>query len=88
MGTYHKVFDYLSDKYPVLKNMHEKIISNCETNCFSNSKKGNIREATAIVNLKSNHGWTDRSENNVNVKGNISGIRFESDEVSQPETQQ
>jgi hypothetical protein len=68
--------------------MHEKIISNCETNCFSNSKKGNIREATAIVNLKSNHGWTDRNENNVNVKGNISGIRFESDEVSQPETQQ
>ena len=38
-----------------------KIENNCETNCFRNAKKGKIKEATAIVNLKSNHGWTDRT---------------------------
>jgi len=56
-------FDYLISKFPELRRFKTRILSNCEVNCFRNSKKGKIKEATAIVNLKSNHGWTDRIEN-------------------------
>ena len=63
------IFDYLINKFPNehFKAIKNHILGNCEVNCFRNSKKGRIKEATAIVNLKSNHGWTDRSqiENNV-----------------------
>lgn len=62
MGSYKHVFIYLSAKYPELKTYLDQIVSNCESNCFYNAKKGNIKEATAIINLKSNHGWTDRQE--------------------------
>ncbi len=55
-------FTYLSDKFPELKQKHLLLISNCEANCFSNGKKGKINTAMAIMNLKSNHGWTDRTE--------------------------
>lgn len=54
------VFDYLIDKFPELERMKTKIKNNCEVNCFRNGKKGDINTAMAIVNLKSNHGWTDR----------------------------
>ena len=60
LQSHKSVFTYLSTKYPELKGIVDTIIGNCESNCFCNSKKGNIKEATAIVNLKSNHGWTDR----------------------------
>lgn len=56
------IFDYLIKKFPSLKSVKNKILSNCETNCFRNSKKGNINTAIGIVNLKSNHGWTDRND--------------------------
>ena len=56
------VFDYLIEKYPHLSYKKNRIKSNCETNCFRNSKKGNINTAIGIVNLKSNHGWTDRAD--------------------------
>lgn len=62
LESYIDVFDYLCDKFPELKKVKNNIKSNCEANCFSNSKKGIIKEATAIVNLKSNHGWTDRQQ--------------------------
>jgi len=57
--------DYIVNKYSDLSRVKNHILSNCETNCFRNSKKGNIREATAIVNLKSNHGWTDRTKTEI-----------------------
>ena len=53
--------DYLIKKFPKLMRIKNRIENNCETNCFRNAKKGKIKEATAIVNLKSNHGWTDRT---------------------------
>jgi hypothetical protein len=58
-------FTYLVDKYPELKPLYDNILGNIESNCFSNAKKGNIKEAIAIVNLKSNYGWTDRQQTNV-----------------------
>lgn len=62
LGSYIDVFDYLTDKFPSLNELKKQIKRNCEANCFSNSKKGNINTAIGIVNLKSNHGWTDRAD--------------------------
>ena len=63
LKTYHKIFDYLSNKFTDLKHLKDLIISNCEVNCFSNAKKGDIVASVAIMNLKSNHKWTDRLDN-------------------------
>ena len=68
LNQYHHLFVYLSDKYPMLKSTFEKIKSNCEANCFYNGKKQNIVPSLAIMNLKSNHGWTDRVD--TTTKGN------------------
>jgi hypothetical protein len=58
--TYRDVYDYITDKFPQLKHYKKTILRNCETNCFSDGKKGDIVPSLAIMNLKSNHGWTDR----------------------------
>ena len=62
LGTYRDIYTYLSDKYTFLKEKHKRILQNLEANCFSHAKKGDIKEATAIVNLKSNYKWTDRAD--------------------------
>jgi hypothetical protein len=62
LDQYKEIFTYLSNKFPALKNYHKRIISNCEANCFYNGKKQNITPSLAIMNLKSNHGWTDRTD--------------------------
>lgn len=64
-GTYHKLYHHLIGRFPELKKLYEQIKGNCETNCYSNGKRGNIVPSLAIMNLKSNHGWTDRVENTV-----------------------
>ena len=69
--TYRHEVIYITDKFPELRHLMNKIKSNCEANCFLNGKKGKINTAMSIVNLKSNHGWTDRAENNVNFKGEM-----------------
>lgn len=63
LGEYRQLFPHLCEKFPNMKYIHDKILSNLEANCFSHAKKGDIKEATAIVNLKSNYGWTDRVDN-------------------------
>lgn len=60
LETYHDVFTYLSKTYKELEDSYKQLKRNLEANCFSNTKKGNIREAIGIVNLKSNYKWTDR----------------------------
>jgi len=60
--TYHHIYSYLTDKFKDLKPLLKQIKANCESNCFFNGKKGNIVPSLAIMNLKSNHGWTDRVE--------------------------
>jgi len=64
------IFDYLIDKFPELKPLKEKLLTNCEVNCFRNVKKENINVAIGIINLKSNHGWTDRQQLDHTTKGN------------------
>lgn len=62
LKQYKEVFTYLSEKFPELKEVHKRLLSNCEANCFYNGKKSNIVPSLAIMNLKSNHGWTDRAD--------------------------
>ena len=59
-GTYRDCYDYIITKFPTLRKYKTQIKNNCEANCFSNGKKGTIIPSMAIMNLKSNHGWTDR----------------------------
>ena len=68
MKSYKEIFTYLSDKFTELKTLHNVLLSNCEANCFYNGKKQNIVPSLAIMNLKSNHGWTDRVD--TTTKGN------------------
>lgn len=63
LGQYHHLFKYLKDKYPELERQYKLIYANCEANCFYNGKNGDITPSLAIMNLKSNHKWTDRIEN-------------------------
>lgn len=69
---------YLIEKFPTLKEKYNELMGTLETNCFYNAKKGNINTAVGIVNLKSNHKWTDRVENeNKNThEVNISPIEW------------
>lgn len=69
LNTSHKLFTYLSDKFPQLKDKHNQLLSYIEASCFSNAKKGKIKDSLAIVNLKSNHGWTDRQRIDNNITG-------------------
>ena len=62
LNTYRDIFIYLVEKFPELDDVHKTILSNLEANCFSHIKKGKIKEASGIVNLKSNYKWTDRQE--------------------------
>lgn len=59
-GVTITTLDYIKNKFPELETIYKEIKSNCEANCFRNGKKGNIIPSLAIMNLKSNHGWTDR----------------------------
>ena len=59
-GTTRQPLDYLGEKFEECKELLNRVKSNCEANCFRNAKKGSINSALGIINLKSNHGWTDR----------------------------
>lgn len=62
LNQYHHLFGYLKNKFKELSYQYNMIYSNCESNCFYNGKKQNITPSLAIMNLKSNHKWTDRTD--------------------------
>lgn len=61
--------DYLKGLFPELETIYKQIKSNCEANCFTNGKKNKIVPSLAIMNLKSNHGWTDRVDTTTKGEG-------------------
>ena len=65
LGTYRDVFTYLVSKFSELEDLYSRILSNLEANCFSHIKKGKIKEASGIMNLKSNFRWTDRQDHTI-----------------------
>ena len=79
LGYYKSLFTELKNKFPELESMHKQLIENLEANCFCNTKKGNINTAVGIVNLKSNHNWTDRQQTDHTSGGkeiNLTPISF------------
>ena len=73
MNEYRELYTYLKDKFKECEAIYKRIIQECETNCFSHGKKGDIVPSLAIMNLKSNHGWTDRVD--TTSKGNELSIK-------------
>lgn len=71
LGTFHQIFDHLTERFSSLKRLKSQLHSNIESNCYYNAKKGNIKEATGIVNLKSNWKWTDRTQTDNKHSGTI-----------------
>jgi hypothetical protein len=76
LDSYIDVFDYLVEKFPELKKLKNKMKRNCEANCFTNIKKENINTGAGIMNLKSNHGWTDRLQQDNTTKGEKINTQF------------
>ena len=66
--------EYIRDKYN-LQHLYKDLKRKSESNCFTDTKKGIINTAAGIMNLKSNHGWTDRLKTeNTNSNVNILSI--------------
>jgi len=62
LDLHKEIFTELKNKFSELQPLHKRLTNNMEANCFHNTKSGIIKEATGIVNLKSNHKWTDRQQ--------------------------
>ena len=62
LGTFKDIFNHLADRFKDLQRLKNELYTNIETNCYWNTKNGVIREATGIVNLKSNWKWKDRQD--------------------------
>lgn len=61
LGTYHQMItQHLPKRFTSLERLVNQLNNNIERNCYINTKKGYIKEATGIVNLKSNWKWQDR----------------------------
>lgn len=69
LGTFHLIFIHLEKRFPMLERLKTQLDNNIESNCYFNTKKGYIKEATGIVNLKSNWKWTDRQQLDHTSKG-------------------
>lgn len=61
LKTFKEIFNHLLNRFKKeLQIVNSQLHTNIERNCYYNGKKGAIKEASAIMNLKSNHKWTDR----------------------------
>lgn len=74
LDTYRDIFTYLKDKFNECKPLYKRLEQECEANCFSHGKNGDIIPSLAIMNLKSNHKWTDRIDNTMNANVNVKSI--------------
>lgn len=77
------IFIYLSDKYKELKPKWDKLRTHIEASCFRNAKKNKINSALAIINLKSNYGWTDRQRIDSTVEHSGLTIKVDSKEKAE-----
>lgn len=68
LNTYREIFTHLKKRFPKLDKLDIELHSRVENNCYSNTKKGFIKEATGIVNLKSNYKWTDRTQIDISAE--------------------
>jgi hypothetical protein len=78
LGTSIEIFSHLAKKFPSLERLYSQLHTNIQSNCFSNTKKGLIKESVGIVNLKANYRWKDRFDATTDDKpfAPIKGITF------------
>ena len=81
LGVTRNIFTQLSAKFPELKPFENQLVNNLEANCFKHTKKNDINTAAGIINLKSNHGWTDRQETTSQQTIKIENLPPELDEL-------
>ena len=62
------IIRYLRDKYGFSAD-YERLKRKSERNSFTDTKRGIINTAAGIINLKSNHSWTDRLQQDVTTQG-------------------
>ena len=60
LKLYKDIFLHLISRFPDLKPLNARLLGVLEANCYQNAKTGNIVASLGIINLKSNHKWTDR----------------------------
>ena len=75
---HHLITRDIPKRFPELSPTVDLLISLMERNCYSNTKKGIINTAVGIVNLKSNHKWTDRVSNDLTTGGDKINIPISS----------
>ena len=75
---HHLITRDIPKRFPELRPTVDLLISLMERNCYSNTKKGIINTAVGIVNLKSNHKWTDRVSNDLTTGGDKINIPISS----------
>lgn len=84
LDSYRDIFTFLKDKFPECNRLYKRLVQQCESNCFSHGKKGDIVPSLAIVNLKSNHGWTDRViTDNTNTNTNLNSEPLSKEELEE-----
>lgn len=66
-GITENVIKHLVKRFPTLKEPYDLIKENLETNCYTATNDGKLKLPLAMLNLKSNYGWTDRIENKTDV---------------------
>ena len=64
LGTFKEIFSHLTKRkgFEKLKRLNNQLNTAIEKNCYYNTKRGIIKEATGLVNLKSNWHWKDRHD--------------------------
>lgn len=60
------VITLILDRYPDLKETWDLVKESVESNCYENAKKAK-GQAIYIINLKSNHKWTDRIQTDTDI---------------------
>ena len=62
IDQYSGIYLYLKNTFTECEHLYNKLLTRMEANCFFDTKKGIIKEATGIFNLKANHKWAERTE--------------------------
>ena len=75
LGITRHHISHWGERFKSIVELKKTLKAILESNCYDNTKKGRINTAVGIINLKSNHQWTDRivekQEGEVNQNINI-----------------
>lgn len=66
-GVTENIIKHLVKRFPTLKEPYDLIKENLETNCYTATNDGKLKLPLAMLNLKSNYGWTDRVAQNTDL---------------------